>query len=104
MNISDWRGDNLSVGYRYTLNSIEEINVNLKAVITDKLDGTFIMRRDQFNSRNVENTVGLTYHKQCWAVGLEVTRSDSVGLDSTVVTDTRFILKLSLAGLGKFGL
>ncbi len=104
MNISDWRGDNLSVGYRYTLNSIEEINVNLKAVITDKLDGTFILRRDQFNSRNVENTVGLTYHKQCWAVGLEVTRSDSVGLDSTVVTDTRFILKLSLAGLGKFGL
>jgi LPS-assembly protein len=104
MNISDWRGDNISVGYRYTLNSIEEINVNLKAVITDKIDGTFVLRRDQFNSRNVENTVGLVYHKQCWAVGLEVTRSDSVGLDSTVVTDTRFILKLSLAGLGKFGL
>jgi LPS-assembly protein len=104
MNISDWRGDNISVGYRYTLNSIEEINVNLKAVITDKINGTVILRRDQFNSRNVENTVGLTYHKQCWAVGLEVTRSDTVGLDSTVVTDTRFILKLSLAGLGKFGL
>jgi LPS-assembly protein len=104
LNVSDWRGDNITVGYRYTLNSIEEINVNLKAVITDKIDGTLILRRDQFNSRNVENTVGLTYHKQCWAVGLEVTRSDSVGLDSTVVTDTRFILKLSLAGLGKFGL
>ncbi len=102
--ISDWRGDNLTVGYRYTLNSIEEINVNLKAVITDKIDGTFISRRDQFNSRNVENTVGLVYHKQCWAVGLEVSRSDSLGLDSRITTDTRFILKLSLTGLGKFGL
>ncbi len=104
LNISDWRGDNATLSYRYTLNAIEEIDFNLKAVITDKIDGTFISRRDQFNSRNIENTIGLIYHKQCWAVGLEITRSDSVGLDSEVVSDTRFILKLSLTGLGKFGL
>ncbi|PKN72273.1 MAG: hypothetical protein CVU52_08025, partial [Deltaproteobacteria bacterium HGW-Deltaproteobacteria-10] len=104
VNISDWRGDNLTVGYRYTLNSIEEINVNLKAVITDKLAGTFVSRRDQFNSRTVENTVGLLYQTQCWAVGLEYSKTDSLGLDSQMTTDTRFILKLSLTGLGKFGL
>jgi LPS-assembly protein len=109
LNINDWRGDNLTVGYRYTSNSIatpgiEEINVNAKVVITDKIDGTFILRQDRFNSRTVENTIGLSYHKQCWAVGLDYSKTESVGLDNTTITaDTRIILKLSLAGLGKFG-
>jgi LPS-assembly protein len=93
--ISDWRGDNITIGYRYTLDSIEEINIQGKAVITKFLDGTFIARRDQFNSRTVENTVGLLYHEQCWAVGFDVTQTS---------TDTRFIIKLSLSGLGKTGL
>jgi len=104
MTISDWRGDSATLSYRYTLNSIEEIDVSLKAVITDKIDGTFISRRDQFNSRSIENTIGLVYHKQCWAIGLEYSKTDSLGLDSQMTTDTKFILKLSLTGLGKFGL
>ncbi len=104
MTISDWRGDSATLSYRYTLNSIEEIDVSLKAVITDKIDGTFISRRDQFNSRSIENTIGLVYHKQCWAIGLEYSKTDSMGLDSQMTTDTKFILKLSLTGLGKFGL
>lgn len=101
--ISDWRGDTATLSYRYTLNSIEEIDLYLKAVITDKIDATFISRRDQFNSRTVENTIGLVYHKQCWAVGFDYSKTDSLGLDSQVTTDTRFILKLSLTGLGKLG-
>ena len=95
LNISDWRGDNITIGYRYTIDSIEEINVQGKAVITKFLDGTFIARRDQLNSRTVENTVGLLYHEQCWAVGFDVTQTN---------TDTRFVIKLSLSGLGKMGL
>jgi hypothetical protein len=95
MNISDWRGDVLTVGYRYTLDSIEEIDINFKAVITKEIDAIAISRRDQFNSRTVENTVGVLYHQQCWAVGIDYTKTD---------TDTRVMLKISLAGLGKMGL
>ncbi len=93
LNVKDWRGDMLTVGYRYTLDSIEEINVNLKAEITNNITGNFVSRRDMFNSRTVENTVGLIYHSQCWSLGLDYTQTD---------TDSRFLLKISLAGLGKW--
>jgi LPS-assembly protein len=95
LNISDARGDILTAGYRFTVDSIEEINLNLKAVINRYLNGTVIVRRDQLNSRTIENTVGLLYHKQCWAVGMDFTQTD---------TDTRYTLKLSLTGLGKLGI
>lgn len=103
LSLSDWRGDTAALSYRYTLDSIEEIDASLKVVITDKINLAYVSRRDQFNSRTVENTLGLIYHKQCWAVGLEYTKSDSVGLDSRVTSDTRFVFKFSLAGLGSFG-
>jgi LPS-assembly protein len=93
LHISDYRDDNLTVGYRYTIDAIQEINFDLKAVITKFIDARFIVRRDQLNSRTIENTVGLLYHQQCWAVGFDFTKTD---------TDTLFVLKLSLTGIGKF--
>jgi LPS-assembly protein len=97
LRISDWRGDIVTVGYRYALDSsvaqlsgIEQINVSVKAIITKNIEGIFISSRDVFHSRTVENTVGVIYRSQCWAVGVDVTKTD---------TDTRFMLKLSLAGL-----
>lgn len=102
--INDWRGDSATLSYRYTLGSIEEVDLYLKAFITDKLNATFVSRQDKFNSRTVENTIGLVYHKQCWAIGFDITRTESLGSDSQMATDTRFMLKLSLTGLGQFGL
>lgn len=93
--ITDWRNDALTVGYRYTRDSVEEINVSIKAVINKNLNGTLITRRDRLNSRTIENTVGLVYSQQCWAVGFDFSQTSS---------DTRFILKLSLSGLGRWGL
>lgn len=90
LNISDWRGDKVTVGYRYTLDSVEQINVSVKAVITKNIEGILISSRDVFHSRTVENTVGLLYRSQCWAVGVDYTRTD---------TDDKFMLKLSLTGL-----
>ncbi len=105
MSISDWRGDTATLSYRYTYNALEELDIYLKAVITDKIFANFISRRDKFNSRTVENTIGLVYQKQCWAVGLDFTKSDSLEINSTQTkTDTRFVLKLALTGLGKFGM
>ncbi len=95
LHLSDWRGDKLTVGYRYTLDSIEETNIDFKAMITKNIEGIIISRRDQFNSRTVENTVGVIYHSQCWSLGFEFTRSDNVDKQ----TDDRFIVKLSLFGL-----
>jgi LPS-assembly protein len=94
LNVKDWRGDMMTVGYRYTADSIEEINFYLKAVITKNIDGTFISRHDLFNSRTIENTVGLFYHKQCWGMGFDLTETDD---------DVRFLFKVSLAGLSNWG-
>jgi LPS-assembly protein len=90
MNISDWRGDKLTIGYRYTVDSIEEINVSLKAMITKNIEGIIVSRLDQFNSQIIENTVGVVYRSQCWAVGFEYTKT---------YNDERFLVKLSLSGL-----
>ena len=104
MTLSDWRGDSATLSYRYTLDTIEEFDVSLKAVITDRIHATFVSRRDKFNSRTVENTLGILYRKQCWAVGLECSQTESLDSNSRMTTDTKFILKFSLAGLGQIGL
>jgi len=93
LGLHDWRGDNLTVGYRYTLDSLEEINMALKLNLTRGVSGNLILRRDQFNDRIVENTFGLAYRAQCWGVGVDYTKT---------YDDERIMLKFSLAGLGMF--
>ncbi|MGD0170254.1 MAG: LPS assembly protein LptD, partial [Smithella sp.] len=92
VNVKDWRGDSLSIGYRYTADSVEEIDFSLKALIAKNIDATFISRHDLFNSQTIENTLGFVYHKQCWSMGLDFTQTS---------TDTRFLFKFSLAGFDK---
>lgn len=92
LQIRDWRGDSLLVGYRDTEDFIEEIHLGVKAVITENLDSTFVFRHDLLNSRKIEHALGLFYHKQCWGLGLEYAETDD---------DVRFLLKVSLAGFGK---
>jgi len=94
VNVKDVRGDSLLVGYRNTLDAIEEINVYLKAVITGNIDATVIARHDLFNSRTIENTLGFVYHKQCWSMGVDLSQTSD---------DTRFLFKISLAGFDKLG-
>ncbi|NLA39944.1 MAG: LPS-assembly protein LptD [Smithella sp.] len=93
LGLRDGRGDNLTLGYRYTLDSLEEINMTLKLNLTRGFSGNLILRRDQFNDRTVENTVGLVYRAQCWGVGVDYTKTHD---------DARILLKFSLAGLGIF--
>jgi LPS-assembly protein len=93
LGLRDGRGDNLTLGYRYTLDSLEEINMTLKLNLTRGFSGNLILRRDQFNDRTVENTVGLVYRAQCWGVGVDYTKTHD---------DERILLKFSLAGLGIF--
>ena len=95
LGISDWRGDKLSFGYRYTLNSIEGVNMDLRAVITEHLSGKLVVALDRFNNQTVENTIGLVYKEQCWSVGIDYTKT---------YNDERIVLKMSLAGLGMLGM
>lgn len=94
LSLSDWRGDELTFGYRYTLDSIEAINLDLKAVVTEQLKARLIVRMDLQNDQAIENTVGLTYSEQCWSVGADYTRTHD---------DERIVFKISLTGLGSLG-
>lgn len=92
LHLKDSRGDAFVVAYRYTVDSLEEIHFGLKAVLNKYFDGTFVSKYDLANSRRIENTLGLVYHKQCWSMGVDVTETDD---------DVRFSFRISLAGLGK---
>ncbi len=94
VSVQDWRGDALLVAYRNTEDVAEEINLGVKAVITDHLYSTFALKRDLNNSRKIENSLGFVYHKQCWSLGFDLTDTDD---------DVRFLFRISLAGFGKSG-
>ena len=94
LRLKDGRGDSMSVSYRYTMDSLEEIHLGLKAVLNRNIDATFISKYDLDHSRRIENALGLIYHKQCWSMGVDMTETDD---------DVRFSFRISLTGLGKTG-
>jgi len=69
LGLSDLRGDTASVTYRYTRNSLEEVNLLLKAALTKGLDLTFNFKRDMLNDKNIEQTYGFNFRRQCWNIG-----------------------------------
>lgn len=94
LNIRDWRGDSATFEYRYTQTSIEEMNVRLKAKVTDCLDLTYLYRRNELDNIYLETTYGLEYHKQCWSVAVTYSDDDN---------DRVWMMVFSLYGLGKVG-
>jgi LPS-assembly protein len=94
MTLSDGRGDSASVGYRYTRDVLEEINLSLKAALTSSLGATYVLRQNRFDQKTVESTVGLQYRKQCWNLDFNV---------SERVDDRTVMVVFSLSGLGNGG-
>ncbi|MBN2539121.1 MAG: LPS-assembly protein LptD [Deltaproteobacteria bacterium] len=92
--IRDHRGDVLTAEYRYTQDSVEEINLSLKARTTERLDLIYVLKKNELDSQTLEATYAIDYHKQCW--GAEFSYSDSPD-------DRRFMVIFSLYGLGKIG-
>jgi LPS-assembly protein len=90
--INDPRGDLATLGYRYTQDAVEEINLFLKAVITSRLDATFTFRRNELDQKTLERTYAFNYHKQCWKLEFGLTDTED---------DRRFILNFSLSGFGQ---
>jgi len=116
LNISDWRGDSATVGYRNTKNIVtmvnpatlttpfasfqysqaagEEIDLSLKAVVTNSVDLIYVLRKNQIDDIILERTYGIKYRKQCWSIEVYYSESEN---------DKTFMVGVSLVGLGKFG-
>ncbi|MEA3471780.1 MAG: LPS assembly protein LptD [Thermodesulfobacteriota bacterium] len=94
LDISDERGDSLTSEYRYTQDSIEELNLSARAKVIETLDLLFGLRRNELYKKNLETKLGVDYHRQCW--GVEVGYRDSDGDRSVMVI-------FSLYGLGRAG-
>ncbi len=71
LGLSDWRGDSANVIYRYTQNSLEEVNLLLAAPVTKSLGLNLSFKRDLLNSKNIETTYGFSYRRQCWSIILK---------------------------------
>jgi LPS-assembly protein len=116
LNLSDWRGDSLTVGYRYTKSfleeinpsgsitpfspyrysqsSLEEINLSLKAIITKSLSFTHVLRKNELDRKTLESSYGLMYSKQCWSVEMKYTETED---------DKRYTVYFLLYGFGRLG-
>ena len=94
MSLKDDRGDILSAAYRYTAGTVEELDINLTALIRKDIYGIYVMRQDLRDNLAIEHTYGLIYKKQCWNVEVLYTET---------YDDHRYMLLVSLYGLGGVG-
>jgi LPS-assembly protein len=94
LGLSDARGDSASIQYSYTQNSVENINLLLKAKVTRAVELKYILRNNLLQDATLESTYGISYNRQCW--GVEFTYSD-------LVNDRQFIFSVNLLGLGRIG-
>lgn len=85
------RGDSASIGYHYTKDLIEEINLSLRARITQAFDMEVVIKRNELSSRTVEQSYAINYYQQCW--GLRIGYSDTAD-------DRRIFTSLNLYGFG----
>jgi len=91
LTVSDSRGDSISAGYRYTRDTLEQINLSVSAELTSSLRVAYVLRKNRLDNRTVESTIGMKYQKQCWQV--EISLSDQYD-------DRNVMVYLSLLGLG----
>lgn len=95
LTLFDNRGDYASVGYRHTMDALEEVNLALRAAITSSLSATYVLRRNKLDGKEIESSYGLQYRKQCWNAELKLTNTED---------DQTIMLLFSLYGIGAIDL
>lgn len=91
LTVSDNRGDAISAGYRYTKDTLEEINLSIGAQLTSSLRAAWVLRKNRLDNKTVESTIGIKYRRQCWLVEFSL---------SDLYNDRNVMVYLSLLGLG----
>jgi len=94
VNISDKRGDKLSVEHRYRRDSIESIYTDFILRISDRLSAYTDYEYNILKEEEIKFGLGLLYQGQCWAIELSYTDEEN---------DRRYELMLNLYGIGGFG-
>jgi len=94
LKMTDRRGDAAMIGYRFTADLLEEVNLSFRALVTQSLYLSYDLKRNLSDRQDINNAVGFNYHRQCWSIGLSYADAAS---DRTVV------LSFSLNGLGEVG-
>ena len=94
LKMTDTRGDAASIGYRYTADLLEEINLTLRAFVTKTFDLSYVLKRNLLDRHDVRNALGFNYSRQCWSIGLSY---------ADAASDRTITLSFSLNGLGGVG-
>lgn len=94
LKMTDTRGDAVSLGYRYTADLLEEINLSFRAFLTKSLDLSYVLKRNLFDQHDIRNAIGFNYSRQCWSIGLNY---------ADAASDRTATLSFSLNGLGGVG-
>lgn len=87
-------GQNITLGYRYTQDILEEINLGVNAKINKNIDFMYVLRKNLLDEKTLESSFGFDYHEQCWAVQLGYSEMDN---------DRRIMVIFALYGLGRVG-
>lgn len=94
LQLTDKRGNSTTIGYRYTRDVLEEIDLFIKLYLTKRLDVSYEIKRNQFDEHTLNNSFSFNYQRQCWSIGLSY---------AEIAGDTTVMLNFSLAGLGHVG-
>jgi LPS-assembly protein len=98
----DKRNDAVEVQYRYTENSVKEINLAARVRTIPPLHLFGSMRYNLVDHWKVENVYGLEYKAQCWSLGLAV-EDRGRSPDGTQEKELKVQVYLQLLNLGFLG-
>jgi LPS-assembly protein len=93
-NISDKRGDKLTVEHRYTRDSIESIYTDFLLRISGRLSTYTDYEYNILEEERIKFGLGFLYEAQCWSIELSYTDEEN---------DRRYALMVNLYGLGGSG-
>jgi LPS-assembly protein len=94
INISDKRGDNLFVEYRYTEDSIKSLYTDFLVKISERLSAYSSYERNIYDERTIKSSLGFLYSAQCWSIEFGYTHEED---------DRRYTFMINLRGLGGVG-